>query len=155
MLGACFAVAKCHKRPCLITSFYGIYKLLSWAGSLVPTITPKQTPILVDTANVSATQLLSLPKKLVKRMLELEFVDMSKLVPDTWRYNEDAVMNGGDGGAQSQTFCSGLNAIPLWWVFFPRQNSSIQQTIVKAHRFFIGEGWVTYDTCYHRKAAIT
>ena len=26
MLGACFAVAKCHKRPRLITSFYGTHK---------------------------------------------------------------------------------------------------------------------------------
>ena len=25
MLGACFVVAKCHKRPRLITSFYGIF----------------------------------------------------------------------------------------------------------------------------------
>ena len=24
VLGACFVVAKCHKRPCLITSFYSI-----------------------------------------------------------------------------------------------------------------------------------
>ena len=30
-----------------------------------------------------------------------------------------------------------------------------QQTIVKAHRSFAGEGWVTYDTCYRRKAALT
>ena len=28
VLGACFVVAKCHKRPRLITSFYGIIALL-------------------------------------------------------------------------------------------------------------------------------
>ena len=28
VLGACFAVAKCHKRPRLTTSFYGI-----WTGT--------------------------------------------------------------------------------------------------------------------------
>ena len=27
------------------------------------------------------------------------------------------------------------------------------RTIVKAQRSFAGEGWVTYDTCYRRKAA--
>ena len=30
-----------------------------------------------------------------------------------------------------------------------------QKTIVKAHKTYIGQGWVTYDTCYHRKAANT
>ena len=30
---------------------------------------------------------------------------------------------------------------------------SYQKTIIKAHRSFIGEGWIMYDTCYHRKAA--
>ena len=28
-----------------------------------------------------------------------------------------------------------------------------QRTIVKAHRTFLGVGWVTYDTCFRRKAA--
>ena len=28
-----------------------------------------------------------------------------------------------------------------------------QKTIVRAHRSFIGEGWVTYSLCYRRKAA--
>ena len=29
------------------------------------------------------------------------------------------------------------------------------KTIVKAHRTYTGEGWVTYDVCFRRKAAIT
>ena len=33
VLGACFVVAKCQKRPCLITSFYGICVYL---GTKVP-----------------------------------------------------------------------------------------------------------------------
>lgn len=32
---------------------------------------------------------------------------------------------------------------------------SYLNTIVKAQRTFAGEGWVTYDACYRRKAAIT
>ena len=28
-----------------------------------------------------------------------------------------------------------------------------QKTIIKAHRSFVGEGWVSYDICYRRKAA--
>ena len=30
-----------------------------------------------------------------------------------------------------------------------------QRTIVKAHRTFLGEGWMTYDICFRRKAAAT
>ena len=30
-----------------------------------------------------------------------------------------------------------------------------QCTINKAHWTFIGNGWVTYDTCFRRKAAFT
>ena len=29
------------------------------------------------------------------------------------------------------------------------------ETIVKAHRSFIGDYWVTYDTCFHQEAAIS
>ena len=28
-----------------------------------------------------------------------------------------------------------------------------QRTIIKAHRSFVGEGWIMYNTCYRRKAA--
>ncbi len=34
------------------------------------------------------------------------------------------------------------------------QLMAYQRTILKAHRAFTGEGWVTYDTCYRRKAAL-
>ena len=30
-----------------------------------------------------------------------------------------------------------------------------QRTIIKAHRSFVGDGWVVCDSCYQRKAAIT
>ena len=35
------------------------------------------------------------------------------------------------------------------------QFMAYQKTIIRAHRSFIGEGWVVYDSCFRRKAANT
>ena len=43
MLGACFVVAKCHKRPYLITSFYGMH-----IKNLAIIVVPFLVPILQD-----------------------------------------------------------------------------------------------------------
>ena len=41
---------------------------------------------------------------------------------------------------------------------FPEKTPELmayQKTIVRAYRSFSGDGWVTYDSCYRRKAAVT
>ena len=41
---------------------------------------------------------------------------------------------------------------------FPQKTPELmayQKTIVTAYRSFSGDGWVTYDSCYRSKAAIT
>ena len=30
-----------------------------------------------------------------------------------------------------------------------------QQTILKAHRSYVGEGWIVYDSCYRQRASVT
>jgi len=30
-----------------------------------------------------------------------------------------------------------------------------QKTIIKAHQAFVGDGWLIYDSCFHRKAVNT
>ena len=35
------------------------------------------------------------------------------------------------------------------------QFMSYMKTIVKAHRTFMGDGWVVYDTCFRRQAAVS
>ena len=35
------------------------------------------------------------------------------------------------------------------------QFTAYQRTIIKAHRSFVGDGWVIYDSYYRRKAAVT
>lgn len=105
-----------------------------------------------------------LPPKLVKRILNLEFVDISELVPGSWKLTED-----------TSSCCQHTRAprrgpvtdILLWIECystlvtvlasrFPAkvpQLMTYQKTIVKAHRTYSGHGWVTYDTAYRRRAA--
>ena len=42
-----------------------------------------------QSAASSASLSTALPPKLVKKILELEFIDMAELIPNAWRYQED------------------------------------------------------------------
>lgn len=92
---------------------------------------------------------------------------MSELVPDGWRFSEEEQKCCHQ---QRRSHRRGPVTDILLWVEcysslvavlslkFPEktpQLMSYQQTIVKAHRTFVGEGWATYDACYRRKAAMT
>ena len=107
----------------------------------------------------------SLPPKLVTKILQLEYVEMSELIPASWRFND------------SDQKCCHLSRRPnrrgpitdiLLWVEcysslvsvlatkFPGKIPNLmayQKTIVKAQQTFIGEGWVTYDACFRRRAS--
>lgn len=150
---------------------------LSLAG--VPTITGSTTAIMTSvTPTMASTQVsplpqpswntsqtLSLPPKLVKKILDLEFVDMSELLPDSWRSQEEEQKCCHQRRVQRR---GPVTDILLWVECFSSMVTILssrfegktphfmayQQTIVKAHRAFTGEGWITYDTCYRRKAAV-
>jgi len=92
---------------------------------------------------------------------------MAELVPDSWRFQEEEQSKCCH---QNKRLRRGPVTDILLWVecyaslvevlssCFPQKTSELMtylKTIVKAHRSFAGEGWVTYDSCYRRKAAIT
>ena len=122
--------------------------------------------LMCTASAVNASNFQDLPPKLVKRILSLEFVDMSELIPESWKFTEE------------DTSCCHHNRVPrrgpvtdiLLWVEcysmlvavlasqYPAkvpQMMAYQKTIVKAYKTYIGQGWVTYDTCYRRRAANT
>ena len=130
--------------------------------SLIPPVTPS-TPTLTARTSYS----FPLPEKLVKRILDKEYVDMAVLVPDSWRFQDE-----------EQNKCCHQNRhlrrrpvtdILLWIECyasmvavlssgFPQKTPELmayQKTIVRAYRSFSGDEWVTYDSCYRRKAAVT
>lgn len=92
---------------------------------------------------------------------------MADLVPDSWRQQEE---ESSKCCHQSKRQRRGPVTDILLWVEcyasmievlstgYPGKTPDFmayQKTIVRAHRSFLGEGWVTYDTCYRRKAAAT
>ncbi len=109
---------------------------------------------------------LSLPLKLRKKILDLKYVEMGELMAESWRTQED---DQNDCCHQRHTRKGPVTDILLWVDCFASMVSVLstrypdkmpqlmayQQTIVKAHRTLVGDdGWITYDTCYRRKAAV-
>ena len=107
-----------------------------------------------------------LPSKLVKKILDLEFVEMAELVPDSWR-TEEADYQCCSSHNPRISRRGPVTNILLWVECYsslvavlaskyPNKIGHLmayQKTIIKAHRSFVGEGWVVYDTCFRRKAA--
>ena len=135
------------------------------SSGVAPTATASDAS-LGSSSSISLQPQSSLPPKLIKKILDLEYVDMAELVPEFWRFQEE-----------EQKCCHQVNRTPrrgpvtdiLLWVEcfasmvdilyrkYPDKTSHFMtylKTIVHAHKSFIGDGWVTYDACYRRKAAV-
>ena len=136
-------------------------------------VVPKSSPVVLSSPPMLSVEpnmgnFQDLPPKLVKRILNLEFVDISELISESWKVEEEAA---------SSSCCQHPRAprrgpvtdILLWIECystlvsvlasrFPTkvpQLMSYQKTVVKAHRTYAGQGWVTYDIAYRRRAANT
>lgn len=110
---------------------------------------------------------MSTPPKLITKVLALEYIEIAELVPDNWRFTEDEQKCCHQSRRSSRR--GPVTDILLWIECysslvtilgsrFPTKIGELmayQRTIVKAHKTFIGEGWITYDACYRRKAALT
>lgn len=108
----------------------------------------------------------SLPPKLVKKILDIEYVDMADLVPDSWRLQEDTNMSKCCHQAKRPRR-GPVTDILLWADCYATMVSVLVEkhphkahgfmaylrTILKAHRSFQGDAWVTYDMTYRRRAA--
>ena len=143
--------------------------------SLAGTSATTTTATTTITGKIAATSVVTetsqhpwpIPSKLVKRIKELEFVDMAELVPDNWRYEEEEASKCCHQPKRQRR--GPVSDILLWVECYSllvevlcttspgkmAQFMSYQRTIVRAQRTFTGDGWITYDTCYRRKAAAT
>ena len=93
-----------------------------------------------------------LPANLIKRILGLEFINMAELIPDTWRYlEEDTLKCCHHGKRQQRDPVTDM----LLWVECYSSVVAVLATGFHAHRTFAGEGWVTYDSAYRRRASLT
>lgn len=91
---------------------------------------------------------------------------MWELLSDTWRAQEEeqkcchqrrSQRRGPVTDIMMWTECF-ASMVAILSTKYPEKTGQFMaylRTIVKAQRTFSGEGWVTYDSCYRRKAAIT
>ena len=108
----------------------------------------------------------SLPPKLVKKILDLDYIDMVELVPDSWRLQDDS--DTSKCCHQSKRLRRGPVTDILLWIDcyatmvavlvekYPLKAAgflSYMRTILKAQRSFLGDAWVSYDMAYRRRAA--
>lgn len=177
MLGrmqACIHLLCCW--PCLGAGLLPTFlPVFSAAGPMLPrpTLPPLVfTPPTTSSIAGSHSQLYgesvsaSLPPKLVKRILDLEYIDMADLVPESWRLQEES--ENGKCCHQHKRPRRGPVTDILLWVDcyatlvgvlveqFPNKAGEFMaylRTILRAHRTFAGETWVSYDMSYRRKAA--
>ena len=94
---------------------------------------------------------------------------MSELVPDSWRLTDDDTGTKCCHLPRRVSRRMPVTDIMLWLecystlatvlsTQYPDKSVEFwvyQSTILRAHRDFEGEAWVTYDTCYRRQAANT
>ena len=122
----------------------------------------------VEVANQSATtDQWSLPPKLTKKTLELEYIEMSELLPESWRLQQEDEQCCHHRRLQSRR--GPVSDILMWLECYATMVAVLstkflhkmphlmayQQTILKAHRSYVGEGWIVYDSCYRRRASVT
>ena len=104
----------------------------------------------------------------VNRIQELEYIEMAGLVPEAGisrrRSKVDAAIRY--EGCIEKGPCTNIllwveccsSLVAVMATKYPAAISELmayQQTIIKESKLFAGEGWVTYDTCYRRKARVT
>jgi hypothetical protein len=115
-------------------------------GSPVPYLTTASAMTLASSVVVPASTTLTssgghaggpwpLPPKIVNRLLELEYVDMSELVPDGWRYQGDDSSSSKCCHQQKRYGRGPVTDIILWEECF----SSMVEVLVTAHPEKIGQ----------------
>ncbi len=93
---------------------------------------------------------------------------MQELVPDGWKFIEEDQQRCCSHARRGQRrgpitdilvwiecYSSLVSILALRYPEKTPQFKAYQRTIVRAQTSFTGEVWVTYDSCYRRKASIT
>eukprot|EP00731_Ephydatia_muelleri_P000372 Em0001g372a len=153
-------------------------KALSTSVFDVPTFTPQASsegqlevplsgsvPVSLSHTPPSFDPIAGLPARLVKRILEFEFVEMADMLPNAW---QEESQSGTDGNPMVRRLVrrAPLTEITLWLEGFARLASVLttkhptksaelwayQSAIIRAARNFEGTAWVAYDRQFRREA---
>ena len=141
----------------------------SLSSSISNVMSSIQQPSLANSTKAQPTAAnaypLELPPKLIKKILDLEYIDMAELLPDCWDTEEDSTSCCSHSRRSSrkrpitniltwlECYSALVSILATRYPLHTGQFMAYQRTIVKAHRSFVSEGWITYDSCYRQKAA--
>ena len=109
-----------------------------------------------------------IPPRVVKKILNLEYIEMAELLPEYWG-TEEPESPCCTSQLSKSSRRSPVTDILVWLDCYaslvsvlcsvhPHKFShfmAYQRTIIRAHRMFVGDRWVIYDACYRRAAANT
>ena len=142
----------------------------SSSNSGVPSL-PILPPLQVTGSSLPA-ELTSLPTtalsaKLIKKILDLDFIELSDLAPTNLMIQEDAEPSCCHQKPSQRR--GPIRDITMWMYCYASlvailgtkypdkigEFMAYQKTIVQAYRRYVGDSWVVYDVCYRRQAAIT
>lgn len=103
----------------------------------------------------------AIPPKLLKKILEAKHIEMSELLPNSWRSEELDPLAKSLSCRQSVTdimvwmecFCTLAAVIASKYLDKSPQLFAYARTIVRASRNFEGLAWASYDSSFRRQAA--
>ena len=135
---------------------------VTWSSTPTPTIGSGVVQMM-DPAEVEV----DVPDKVRFKILNLEYVAMSDLLPESWHCEEIASSCCHSQPQARSSRKGAISRIALWTECFSSMVAIMttrypqyvpeftvyQRTIVRAARNFEGLAWVSYDICYRRKAA--
>ena len=133
-----------------------------------PALAPSSAAIVAAGSGVAPLNALSVavPTKLAQKILRLEYVEMTELIPETWGLEPDNTSSCCHQGHR-QTRRGPVVDILVWLecysslvavlaTRFPGHVGDFmayQRTIIRASKNFEGTAWAIYDRCYRRRAA--
>ena len=123
-------------------------------------------PTFPDTSVTLPPYLQDIPAKIVKKIQNLEYIDMAELIQGSWEPEEPEAHCYGSHQPKGSRHRP-VNNILVWLDCYASLVSVLcsahphkmnhflayQKTIINAHQSFVGDAWVQYDTCFRRKAA--
>ena len=125
-------------------------------------------PVASQPAESTSSPSLPIPPKLMRKILNLEFTEMSELVPESWGM-ESEMTSQCCHQARPQPRRGPITDIILWLecysslvavlaTRYPQYIGNFmpyQHTINRASTNYEGSAWVVYDWCFRRRAAAT
>ena len=134
------------------------------AGHPAPGGAPLPDPMDLTNKLEGMLGLATLPPKLMKRILQKEYVEMYEILPESWRLETEAAAPSGQGKRPRR---GPITDIDIWCEFYavlaavlssayPSKAPHLfayMRTIVRASRNFEVTAWVMYDMSFRRAAA--